>query len=1539
MGFFTPSQLKKQSAVKVDIDQLESNCLGCGLYKHSSHPKIKVSGEGRKRILIIGEYSTDSDDQYGTAFAGDEGEYLRRTLKFENVSLNLDCWKINAVRCKNQTFGKNPTQIQINACRPYIEKIVKQLKPKLILVMGDIAITSLFGEDFSNRTTTRWRGYCIPDEKFKCNIVPLYPPSHVLRFEKDKNLKTTFERDLKSAIRCLETAEFEWKDYEQYVTPIKDFNRVVTLLKRILKRKAKIAYDYETTGLKPFKQGHKIVSIGVAVTPTKAFAFPYQWKSFWTKSEFLEIKRLWKAILADKEIEKIAQNCFSGDTKYITKEGMKSFVETEDTKQLVWAKKGWEEAEIKCFGEDYLSEIIVGPADRSRSSIKRKIYSTENHRWIILRRFQRNKKSAVFKEIEATTKQLKLRDKILCKLPKFIVNKNTEAFRHGLIFADGSKTSRATARNIQAFMIRLCGKKEKYKDCFPKYTYPPSSKGDPVVNWYKTSFDMKKMPENPSAEYVANFIEGWNAGDGTNSTAGNSRVITTFNKDAAYWLQENAALGGWVCTGCSEHIQKPNNFCKKENKPYWMIVITQEKVAWSVKSIEHKVKKEKVYCVSLPKEEFTLQYGIYTRNSKFEETWGSVFFNERHGWHFDTMMCAHILDNRSSSTGLKFQTFVNYGVRSYDKDIAPLLKSVDGEFNRIEKAPLNDLLVYNGLDCIFAWMRYEDQIVEITKRRGLLSAYNFFMEGNKQMATIQLNGIHMDSEYYIKAEKYLLEEVAKRKKYLEEGREARAFKKKFGRPILLTSNQDLGKLFYEVLGKEPIYTGSGNNYKTDKSTLESLNLPFVKKLAEMKKYEKARGTYLGQFAREICGDKMYPFYDLNIPITYRSSSSKPNFQNLPARDAEIKKLIRAGIVPDFGCVLSEIDFCLVGKTLIETNEGPKTIKQIIKRIKTHKVSVLCYQHDNKRMGFGKVIDGKPTRKNAKLLLITLDNKEEIKGTPDHKFMLRDGSYKEASKLATSDSLMPLYKKAIKSGDGIYWSIKLNTNQRHDTELEHRLLAKDIFNINLGRKKGDLITHHKDGNGLNNKESNLDFISRNEHMEIHTKQGWKNKPIGIRKNRDILELSSLAKRINKERKESWTKDDWNNFSKKVSKGIQEKNNGNKGKNNSMYGKHHSKETRSKIKIALANRYKHKKEICKICGKEYKKIGAHIKVHNITWYKYQKDYNHKIISIKNINNREDTYNITVEKYHNFALSAGVVVKNSGAEVITSATCHKDKNFIAYLLDKTTDMHRDNATDLLKLPHDMLENIANYSLDQKTAIKKIRFFAKNNWTFAQFYGDWFGSCAPIFWENVIEAGLKLPNSMTCREWLENKGIYELGKMTKKGPEEGTFIEHCKKVEDKMWNKRFPEYTQWKKDIVEFYQTYGFIENHFGFRFTGYMSKNQCSNFPIQSASFHLLVYTLIQIQKFIDENKLKTKVVGQIHDSVVSQIPKDEIKIYTKGVSDIVGGLQDKFDWLIIPMEVEIELSKLRENGGNFSKLREFSMEEIEKEKYLKFIRKHE
>jgi hypothetical protein len=102
-------------------------------------------------------------------------------------------------------------------------------------------------------------------------------------------------------------------------------------------------------------------------------------------------------------------------------------------------------------------------------------------------------------------------------------------------------------------------------------------------------------------------------------------------------------------------------------------------------------------------------------NMKFEERWTQKEFG--HGvknWKWDTMQAAHILDNRRAITSLNFQSFVKLGQEPYDSSIKPFLQSAGpGKPNRIKEIPINELLMYGGMDALLTYMLAEKQVKEM----------------------------------------------------------------------------------------------------------------------------------------------------------------------------------------------------------------------------------------------------------------------------------------------------------------------------------------------------------------------------------------------------------------------------------------------------------------------------------------------------------------------------------------------------------------------------------------------------------------------------------------------------------------------------------------------------------------------------------------------------------------------------------------------------------------------------------------------------------
>ena len=106
-------------------------------------------------------------------------------------------------------------------------------------------------------------------------------------------------------------------------------------------------------------------------------------------------------------------------------------------------------------------------------------------------------------------------------------------------------------------------------------------------------------------------------------------------------------------------------------------------------------------------------------NIKFENRWTKRNLGHYvNNWIFDTMIAAHVLNNKPKVTGLTFQAFVNLGQPCYEQNIKPFLKSrKNSKFNRIEELDLKDLLLYNGLDSLLTYGVALKQMKEFKNRK------------------------------------------------------------------------------------------------------------------------------------------------------------------------------------------------------------------------------------------------------------------------------------------------------------------------------------------------------------------------------------------------------------------------------------------------------------------------------------------------------------------------------------------------------------------------------------------------------------------------------------------------------------------------------------------------------------------------------------------------------------------------------------------------------------------------------------------------------
>ncbi len=216
-----------------------------------------------------------------------------------------------------------------------------------------------------------------------------------------------------------------------------------------------------------------------------------------------------------------------------------------------------------------------------------------------------------------------------------------------------------------------------------------------------------------------------------------------------------------------------------------------------------------------------------------------------------------------------------------------------------------------------------------------------------------------------------------------------------------------------------------------------------------------------------------------------------------------------------------------------------------------------------------------------------------------------------------------------------------------------------------------------------------------------------------------------------------------------------------------------------------------------------------------------------------------------------------------------------------------------------------------------KKVRFHVKNGYVFPEFYGSYYANCADSLWHST--ADLTLNDGMPVHDYLREKGITCLRKPTdKKGSaSKGTFEYHVKECEEVFW-ERFPVVKEWQQNSIDFYYKYGYVENMFGFRRRGYISRNQIVNTPIQGTAFHLLLWSFIEAKRAEKKGAWKSKIRGQIHDSILFTTVRSEQEEFLKTIKYImIDKATQTFDWIVVPLQVEVELSEF---GGTWANLKE-------------------
>ncbi|MCA3267150.1 MAG: RtcB family protein [Azospirillum sp.] len=281
---------------------------------------------------------------------------------------------------------------------------------------------------------------------------------------------------------------------------------------------------------------------------------------------------------------------------------------------------------------------------------------------------------------------------------------------------------------------------------------------------------------------------------------------------------------------------------------------------------------------------------------------------------------------------------------------------------------------------------------------------------------------------------------------------------------------------------------------------------------------------------------------------------------------------------------------------------------------------------------GQVVPGRAkavlTRRNAELCRVVVSGGDEIICTPDHQFMMIDGSYREARDLKFNQSLMPLYRRWQRR-DG-YESCSAGNGRWHQT---HDLVHRYFFGV---LPEGNVI-HHKNINHFDNSPENLVSMTASAHSALHRSIGRKfnnsdpefqrRRRIGMSRRRADPEKLAQMVAVGTRNISKYMTENPDHFTQSVA--------GN-GKRGAPY-------------LTAFNTSPRK---CKSCDFVAKNPGE-LRWHNKREHETEETRNnHKVISVEMLDERADVFCLQVEKHHNFALSAGVFVHNCGMVAVRTS-----------------------------------------------------------------------------------------------------------------------------------------------------------------------------------------------------------------------------------------------------------------------------------------------
>lgn len=169
--------LAKSANSIAELKELLAEFKGCNL-RQSAKNTVFADGNPDAPIMFIGKAPGRDEDRQGVPFVGPIGQLFDKMLTA--IDLDRDKSYITNIVPWRPPGNRTPVPHEIELCRPFAERHIQLVKPKILVLMGNVSTKTLLATNkniLSLRGT--WMEYEVGSEKVP--VMPTLHPDHLLK--------------------------------------------------------------------------------------------------------------------------------------------------------------------------------------------------------------------------------------------------------------------------------------------------------------------------------------------------------------------------------------------------------------------------------------------------------------------------------------------------------------------------------------------------------------------------------------------------------------------------------------------------------------------------------------------------------------------------------------------------------------------------------------------------------------------------------------------------------------------------------------------------------------------------------------------------------------------------------------------------------------------------------------------------------------------------------------------------------------------------------------------------------------------------------------------------------------------------------------------------------------------------------------------------------------------------------------------------------------------------------------------------------------